>query len=288
MNNEFNKTTKTDLYKIDPRNIVVVEGFNCRKNFGDIDKLAEEIKAQGILNPISVIPFKDENGNDKYRLVDGERRYRATMKLINEGVEILRIPALFLSKSMSEEDMLIQQALRNEGEQFTPYEWGLLAKRLMDKCGLTMKEVSEKLGINIGTISRYLGYLELDPRLSELIRDRKISGPNLDRVLNAYNGDEEAAYKEIVKLLKSMEEKGTTKVSLRDCDKNSKTVIFKDSTAIRKGLDKLISYLKEYQTENNCKVQLNIVDMLAQLKDGTLIDEILDKAQKTPVLKEAV
>lgn len=254
MNNEFNKTTKTDLYKIDPRNIVVVEGFNCRKNFGDIDKLAEEIKAQGILNPISVIPFKDENGNDKYRLVDGERRYRATMKLINEGAEILRIPALFLSKSMSEEDMLIQQALRNEGEQFTPYEWGLLAKRLMDKCGLTMKEVSEKLGINIGTISRYLGYLELDPRLSELIRDRKISGPNLDRVLNAYNGDEEAAYKEIVKLLKSMEEKGTTKVSLRDCDKKSKTVIFKDSTAIRKGLDKLISYLKEYQTENNCKV----------------------------------
>lgn len=288
MNNEFNKTTKTDLYKIDPRNIVVVEGFNCRKNFGDIDKLAEEIKAQGILNPISVIPFKDENGNDKYRLVDGERRYRATMKLINEGVEILRIPALFLSKSMSEEDMLIQQALRNEGEQFTPYEWGLLAKRLMDKCGLTMKEVSEKLGINIGTISRYLGYLELDPRLSELIRDRKISGPNLDRVLNAYNGDEEAAYKEIVKLLKSMEEKGTTKVSLRDCDKNSKTVIFKDSTTIRKGLDKLISYVKEYQTENNCKVQLNIVDMLAQLKDGTLIDEILDKAQKTPALKEAV
>lgn len=169
MTTEMNKTSRTDLFKIDPRAIVVVEGFNCRKNFHDIDKLAAEIKAVGVLNPISVIPFKDENGVEKYRLVDGERRYRAVMKLIDEGEEILRVPAIFLSKSMTEEEMLIQQALRNEGEQFTPYEWGLLAKKLMDKCGLTMKEVSEKLGINIGTISRYLGYLELDPRLSAFL-----------------------------------------------------------------------------------------------------------------------
>lgn len=288
MTTEFNKTTKTDLYKIDPRNIVVVDGFNCRKNFGDIDKLAAEIKAQGVLNPISVIPFKDEGGNDKYRLVDGERRYRAVMKLLNEGdTEIQRIPALFLSKSLSEEDMLIQQALRNEGDQFTPYEWGLLAKRLMDKCGLTMKEVSEKLGINIGTISRYLGYLELDPRLSGLIRDRLISGPNLDRVLNAYNGNEEAAYKEINKLLKSMEEKGATKVSLRDCDKGSKPVVFKDSTIIRKGLEKLISYVKDYQEENDCQIQLDIIGILSKLKGGTMIDEILENSIKLAVRKTA-
>lgn len=287
MNTEMNKTTKTDLYKIDPRNIVVVDGFNCRKNFGNIDKLAEEIKAQGVLNPISVIPMKDENGNEKYRLVDGERRYRAVMKLLDEGVEILRIPALFLSKSMSEEEMLIQQALRNEGDQFTPYEWGLLAKRLMDKCGLTMAEVGEKLGINVGTVSRYLGYLELDPRLSELIRDRKISGPNLDRVLNAYNGDEDAAYKEITKLLNAMEKKGATKVSLKDCDMKSKPVLFKDSTTIRKGLEKLFYYVNTYQEENGVKVQLNVVSMLADLKSGKLIDEILENAQHTAV-KQAV
>ena len=93
-----NKTTKTDIYKIDPRNIVVTKDFNSRCNFGDLDELARQIKEQGVLNPISVQPFKDENGEEKYRLIDGERRYRAVMKLIDEGEEIARVPALFLSK----------------------------------------------------------------------------------------------------------------------------------------------------------------------------------------------
>lgn len=279
MTTEMNKTSRTDLFKIDPRAIVVVEGFNCRKNFHDIDKLAAEIKAVGVLNPISVIPFKDENGVEKYRLVDGERRYRAVMKLIDEGEEILRVPAIFLSKSMTEEEMLIQQALRNEGEQFTPYEWGLLAKKLMDKCGLTMKEVSEKLGINIGTISRYLGYLELDPRLSAFLRDDIISGPNLDRILNAYNGDENAAYKELEHLRQVMEGKGAKKISLRDCEEGSKTISFKDSTTIRKGLEKLFSYVEEFQDENGEEFDLDLVEILAQLKEGKLIDEILNEAK---------
>ena len=40
---ETNKTTKTDIYKIDPRNIVVKDGFNSREDFGDIDTLANQI-----------------------------------------------------------------------------------------------------------------------------------------------------------------------------------------------------------------------------------------------------
>ena len=81
---ETNKTTKTDIYKIDPRNIVVKDGFNSREDFGDIDTLAKQIEENGILNPISVVPFKDESGNEKYRLIDGERRYRAVMSLLEK------------------------------------------------------------------------------------------------------------------------------------------------------------------------------------------------------------
>ena len=43
MNNEINATKRTDIYQIDPRNIVVVEGFNARKNF-DLDELKEQIR----------------------------------------------------------------------------------------------------------------------------------------------------------------------------------------------------------------------------------------------------
>ena len=70
---ETNKTKNTDLFLIDPRNIVVVDGFNVRRDF-DLDELKEQIKAKGVLNPLTVIAFKDDEGNEKYKLVDGERR----------------------------------------------------------------------------------------------------------------------------------------------------------------------------------------------------------------------
>ena len=56
---ETNKTTKTDIYKIDPRNIVVKDGFNSREDFGDIDTLAKQIEENGILNPISVVETRN-------------------------------------------------------------------------------------------------------------------------------------------------------------------------------------------------------------------------------------
>ena len=69
----INVTKRTDIYNIDPRNVVVMDGFNVRRDF-DLDELKEQIKSKGVLNPISVIPYKDKDGNEKYKLVDGERR----------------------------------------------------------------------------------------------------------------------------------------------------------------------------------------------------------------------
>ena len=99
----INVTKRTDIYNIDPRNVVVMDGFNVRRDF-DLDELKEQIKAKGVLNPISVIKFKDEQGNEKYKLVDGERRLRATLAAIAEGTNIPRIKALFLSKDESPEE----------------------------------------------------------------------------------------------------------------------------------------------------------------------------------------
>lgn len=62
-----NKTKNTDLFLIDPRNIVVVDGFNVRRDF-DLDELKEQIKAKGVLNPITVIAFKDESGTKSISL----------------------------------------------------------------------------------------------------------------------------------------------------------------------------------------------------------------------------
>ena len=58
---EVNATKRTDLFLIDPRNIVVMDGFNVRRDF-DLEELKEQIKANGVLNPVTVIKHSIHQG----------------------------------------------------------------------------------------------------------------------------------------------------------------------------------------------------------------------------------
>ena len=158
---ETNKTTKSDIYRIDPRNLFVKENFNSRVDFGDLEELASQIKEQGVLNPITVIPFTDDEGKETYRLVAGERRYRATMLLIESGFDIPRIPALFQPKATTEEEMLIQQLMRNEGKGFNEYELGIAYNKFR-KLGYTNAEIAQKLGVKRWKIDCFLAHLDRD------------------------------------------------------------------------------------------------------------------------------
>lgn len=140
---ETNATKRTDIFQIDPRNIVVMDDFNARRDF-DLEELKEQIKAKGVLNPITVLPFKDEDGIERYKLVDGERRYRATMLAIEEGINIPYIKALKLPKDTSTEELLIEQMMRNEGKRFSEYECGIMFKRFKEEFGYTQNEIAEK------------------------------------------------------------------------------------------------------------------------------------------------
>lgn len=249
-----NKTTKTDIYNIDPRRIVVVAGFNSRTDFGNIDELAAQIKEQGLLNPITVKPVKDDNGVETYQLVDGERRYRAVMQLINAGVDIARIKALYVSKSATEAELLTQQFMRNEGKNFSEYELGILCKKLRDNCGKTIPEIAKMLGKNQGVISYALGDLEYDERIQDMMRKGQICGPDVRRVFTAAReryGKEEGELKAIQELLsqKAKSEKAPAdgnkpaKVSVKD---SQLYVDSKNTKAFIKGMKMLKSYMKEF------------------------------------------
>lgn len=284
---ETNKTTKTDIFNIDPRSIVVVNGFNSRTDFGNIDELAAQIKEQGMLNPITVIPQKDENNVETYRLVDGERRYRAVMKLIGEGHDIARIKALFLSKSTSEEDMLVQQFLRNEGKNFTEYELGILCRKLRDNCGKTVAEIAKMLGKNQGVISYALADLEYDPRIQEMLKTNQICGPDVRRVFTAakekYGKDkyEQKALEELLKIKKAAVKEGKEDVSIKDCLLVSDA---KDTKAFIKGMTVLNRYVAAYtKMSKGQNLDITPADILNELKKNSTLtirdvfDSILKK-----------
>jgi ParB family chromosome partitioning protein len=267
------KTTRRDILWIDPRNVYVVDGFNSRIDF-DLDELVESIRANGIKNPIAVISEKDDEGNDKYRLVDGERRYRATMRLLEEGFNIARIPALPLSKSLKQDELLVEQLIRNEGKHFSEYEYGIAFRKFID-LGYKPQEIVKRLGLaKWKTI--FLTHTERDPRVQDLLRDGKIEGAEVRRIYQAHGkNDEKGAVNEILRAAKKLEENGKKKITVKDLDINSKTIVVRDSSAIKKGLELLFKYYAKATNNGEKEIELDIMDIYAQLKEKKTIDDIL-------------
>ena len=283
MKQETNKTKRTDIFSIDPRNIIVPQGFNSRVNFGNIEELAEQIKTAGMLNPITVQAVKMEDGTEKYNLVDGERRYRAIMLLIDKGEkikdkEIDYVSAIKVPATLSKTELYVQQAMRNEGKNFNEYEWAILASKLRDECGIdNMSEIARMLGKNNGQVVYWFQILELPEKYQTLVRDGKLCGPDLRRVLQAHGRDTDKAWEDIEKMQAAAEKKGEENLSLKDLGYDSKTKIFKDSKTILKGVKTLFDYVNHYSQEGK-EVEMDLLDMFERLKKGELIDEILKGA----------
>lgn len=193
---EINATKRTDIYQIDPRNVDVVAGFNVRREFA-IDELKEQIKLNGVLNPITVIPTKAADGTERYRLVDGERRLRATLAAIEEGADIRRIKAIFLPRNTSEEEQLVQQMMRNEGKNFTEYECAIMFYRFKDTFGYSQTEIAAKFGKSPTFVSRCLSLMELAPEIQQKLESGEIS-TNAVREIVGQNKENEAAQVEAV------------------------------------------------------------------------------------------
>lgn len=202
---ETNATKRTDLFLIDPRNIVVVDGFNVRRDF-DLDELKEQIKANGVLNPLTVIPFK-ENGVEKYKLVDGERRYRATMEAIAEGADIPWVKALKAPKDATTEDLYIEQMMRNEGKRFTEYECAIMFRRFKEEFGYSQIEIANKFKKSPAFVSKCLSLLDLPPYIQEKILKGELSVKAAKEIAANY-GSEKEQVKAAKSAVKSAHEQG--------------------------------------------------------------------------------
>lgn len=286
---EINKKTRKDLFMIDPRTIRVEEGFNSRINF-DIEPLKESIRENGVLSPLTVIKETNSDGTESYRLVDGERRYRAVCSLLDEGMDIARIPAIFISK-MSDADLLTQQIVRNDGKPFNEYEYGIACRKFV-AYGFTQEEIAKKIGKDSGQVSYYLKHFTRDEEVQELLKEGRISGSEVRRIY-AEHSDEKGAVEEIKKAKEKNEKKGKTKITLSDLEEDGKTLSSRASKTILKGLDTLFEYYDKFSRTvdgRDIDINLDIMDVRNELKKGKNIIDIFTEARDEAlgIVKEAV
>lgn len=235
----INVTKRTDIYNIDPRNVVIMDDFNVRRDF-DLDELKEQIKAKGVLNPISVIKFKDEQGNEKYKLVDGERRLRATLAAIAEGTDIPRIKALFLSKDESPEELMIQQMMRNEGKRFSEIECGIMFKRFKDEFGYSQVEIAQKFGKSPAFVCKCLKLMDLPEDIQQRIINNQISA-HAARDIAKDVEDKEAQVKAVETAVQSAQASGKKTATNKEINASQKEA--KEAKKIIQALRSIEAYM---------------------------------------------
>lgn len=269
---ETNSTKRTDIYQIDPRNIVVMDDFNVRRDF-DLEELKEQIKAKGVLNPITVIPFKDDAGEERYKLVDGERRLRATLLAISEGADIPRIKALKLSKDSSPEDLLIEQMMRNEGKRFSEYECGIMFKRFKDEFGYTQVEIAEKFRKSPAFISKCLSLMDLPKEIQERIINNQISAKAAKDIVASHDTETEQvkAAKEAVEIAQKQGKKTATNKEINIYQKDAKEALI-----IAESLRKVWAYLDGGECVNVIQLA-NLLDEKGSLRQAMIQLKKTDK-----------
>lgn len=147
-------------------NDVLPNRFQPRIKFNEdsINELCESIKEHGVIQPIVV-----RSMGDKYEIIAGERRYKASL-LAGKRT----IPAVItnLNDKDSAEVALIENVQRKD---LTPIEEAISYKKILDMGYLTQEELAVKLGKTQSTVANKLRLLNLDEEVQEAVLEEKIS-----------------------------------------------------------------------------------------------------------------
>jgi ParB family chromosome partitioning protein len=137
-----------------------------RTRFADenIDELAASIRVNGVVQPIVV-----RRKGERYEIVAGERRWRASQK-----AEKRRIPAVV--REVSDEKMLELALVENiQRQELNPIEEAIAYKRLIDTLGLVQDEVAERVGKSRTVVATSIRLLKLAGEVQREIVEGKIT-----------------------------------------------------------------------------------------------------------------
>lgn len=159
-----------------PLDQIEVNPNQPRKDFDEtaLSELAASIKIHNIIQPLTVTQI----GNGKYRLIAGERRYRAS-KIA--GLKDVPVYIRETSDSQILELALLENLQR---EDLNAIEIAISYKRLMDETDYTQEQVAERMGKERSTVTNYVRLLKLPPDIQVAVRNGTISMGHARALIN--------------------------------------------------------------------------------------------------------
>lgn len=147
-----------------------------RRDFDEtaLSELAASIKIHNIIQPLTVTQM----ANGKYRLIAGERRYRAAR------IAGLKDVPVYLRQS-NDDELLELALLENlQRENLNAIEIALSYRRLMDELDYTQEQVAERMGKERTTVANYIRLLKLPPDIMVAVRNGVISMGHARALIN--------------------------------------------------------------------------------------------------------
>lgn len=164
-----------------PLDQIEVNPFQPRTEFTHdaLQELAVSIKQLGIIQPLTVRKM----GYDKYQIISGERRYRAS-----KIAGLSTVPTYI--RIANDQEMLEMALVENiQREQLNPVEIALSYQRLIEECKLTQEKMSSRVGKKRSTITNYLRLLKLPAEILASLKKDEISMGHARALINVNNPD---------------------------------------------------------------------------------------------------
>lgn len=217
-------------------------------NEESLEELAISIRELGVIQPITVRKLDF----DKYQLISGERRYRASKKA---GLET--IPA-YIRIANDEESLMMALVENIQRQDLDPIEIALSYQRMIDEINLTQEQMSERVGKKRSTITNYLRLLKLDPIIQTGIRDGFITMGHGRAIINIEDNAEQLdAYNQIVAKNLSVRETEALVQQLKNPEKKAVVTAQKEvevPTFVQESVD---SFRRYFNTNVTIKMAKN-------------------------------
>jgi ParB family chromosome partitioning protein len=167
------KTTSSNRIALDE---IEINPKQPRKDFDEtaLSELAASIRIHDIIQPLTV----SRMSNGKYRLIAGERRFRAA-----KIAGLKDIPVYV--REANDNELLELALLENlQRENLNSIEIALSYKRLMDELDYTQEQVAERMGKERSTVTNYIRLLKLPPDIQIAVRTNVISMGHARALIN--------------------------------------------------------------------------------------------------------
>jgi ParB family chromosome partitioning protein len=175
---------------------------------GDLDELVGSIRDKGVLEPILVRPRPEEDGDAPpgvlYRIISGERRYRASQEA---GLYEVPVIEMDVSEQEALEIALIENLQRKD---LTPFEEAEGYRLLAERHSYTHEEIAEAVGKSRTVITEGLSLLQMPPRVRDTVQALGLTSKSL--LLEVLKAGDEA---EMIDLLEEVARRGLNRDDLR-------------------------------------------------------------------------